>query len=125
MKPAPTHPRHGGFSLAALAVGLLTGCAFYNAPVVPPQGFLFSNIKAPLTVNVNETPCGPQTRQYSKSSTMYFHDILLTGMNFAWDDAAIAEIARRGGIEHVAFADYEALCVLGVFAKFTVHVYGY
>ena len=107
---------------AALAV--LVGCTTYFAPVKPPQGVLFTDIKAPLTVNFNRTPCGAATKKFSKSNTSFFFDFIFTWSGFAWDDVSVGKIAREGGISEIAYADYEALLILGVFGKTTVNVYG-
>lgn len=120
------HRTRGLATLAALVFVAVfgTSCAFYTAPVVPPNGLLFTNIKAPLTVHYDKTPVGRDSKKYSARSTKYFRDFLITGLGFAWDEAAVSTIVREGGIEKVAYADYEALCILGIYAEFTVEVYG-
>lgn len=114
--------------LVIVAAGCLSGsgCALirFNTPVRPPLGAIFTDIKAPLTVAFNRTPAGEATRTVSHSEILFVHDILLTGMSIGWDDAAIARIARDGGLESVAYADYEFFQVFGVYAKFTVYVHG-
>ena len=61
----------------------------------------------------------------SHKRTSYFRDIILTGINVAFDDADIAMIADRAGLKHVAYADYEYFNILGIYASFQVNVYGY
>ncbi|MCL5270162.1 MAG: TRL-like family protein [bacterium] len=100
------------------------GRALFRAPVRVPGGALVVATKAPLTVNFNGNPCGEATRMATFKRTMYIWDCLITGLEFAWDDAALAKMAREADIERVSYADYELLNVLGVFAQFTVHVYG-
>lgn len=109
-----------GFLILVLAA---TGCgvALVKAPVVPPPGLLFSTYKAPLQVDLENTTLGSK---YGKASTSYFHDPILTGMSFAWNDAAIAEAARNGDIEQIRHVDYELMSILGIYARFTVHAYG-
>lgn len=105
----------------------LTGCAGlvpYNAPVKPPRGALFINFKAPLTTNVNRTPCDPGLLRTSHEENAFFWEFIFTGLTFSWDDAGIAQIAQSAGIEQVAYADYEVMNILGIYAEFTVHVYG-
>ncbi|HNT36759.1 MAG TPA: TRL domain-containing protein [bacterium] len=98
------------------------GCAVVrSAPVVPPQGVLFSRTRAPLSVDFSETPI---CEKKGSASTLYVHDILLTGLSFAWDDAGIAKAAANGGLREVEYADYEMLTILGVFGRFTVHAHG-
>lgn len=119
--------RPGGIAAAAcLAAGLLlSGCAVgYQAPVRPPVGLLFTQVKAPLTADFGGNPVGPGVRKVSRTNTSYVWDALLTGMSFAWGDAAVQKIAKEGGIEKVSYADYEIMSILGVYATFTVNVYG-
>jgi len=115
----------------ALALGAATlslaGCAgltAYSAPVKPPQGMLFVDVKAPLTAEFNATPVGANLKKVSKTQTGFFRDFIFTGGGFAWDDVAIAEIARRGGIQEVAYADYELMNILSIYGTFTINVYG-
>lgn len=107
-----------------LLAAMTASCAWYQAPVKPPNGLLFTNVKAPLTVHYDNTPVGREAKMYSRRSTKFFQDFLLTGLSFGWDDAAIHQIVREGQIEEVAYADYEALCILGIYAEFTVELYG-
>lgn len=103
----------------------VTACAIsYNAPLRPPMGIAISTIKAPLTTDFNGTTVSGDLIKASKKQTYYVHDILFTGLDFAWDTVDIPEIARQGGISEVAYAEYELLNVLGVYAQFTIHVYG-
>lgn len=116
-----------GTSLLAVSLLLTSGCAAfvqYKAPVIPPKGMLFYSHKAPLTVDFQGNPTDPGLVKVSRTNTQYLHDILLTGLNFAWDEAAIAQLAREEGIQNVSYADYEILNILGAYARFTVNVYG-
>lgn len=119
--------RFGLALLLAFAVLPLSGCAglsLYSAPVKPPQGALFVDVKAPLTAQYDATPVGADLKKVSHTETGFFRDFIFTGGTFAWDDVAIAEIARRGGIEEVAYADYELMNILGIYGTFTINVYG-
>lgn len=109
------------------SVLLLTGCAAYLAPVMPPRGALISTFKAPLTVNVNETPVSGNLKHASKKKTSYFNTWLFTfpPLDFAWGEVDVPQIARAAGITKVSYAEYELLSVFGMYAEFTVHVYGY
>ncbi len=108
-----------------IAVSCLSGCAMnYISPVKPPMGGMVTVVKAPLTYDFDKTPCNQNLVKVSQNQTYYVHDILLTGMNIAWDGVDIPMIARKGGLTKVYYADYEFLNVLGVFAKYTVNVYG-
>jgi hypothetical protein len=115
-------------TLLLVAMGCLSGCAWmaYQAPVKPPLGGIFTEIKAPLTPNFNANPTGEATAKASKSYTRYLY-IPLYGpqfFSFGWDRAAIAEIAQQGGLQEVSYADYELFSVLGIYSEFTVNVYG-
>ena len=111
--------------VALLAASGCGACGTYlELPVIPPQGILFSSVKAPLSVHVRTAAAGSAATKSSQSSTSYIRDILITGFDIAWDDAAVADIARRGGISTIAYADYELLNVLGVYRRFTINVYG-
>ena len=46
-------------------------------------------------------------------------------VSIMWDDNAIGEIAKRGGIETIHYADLETRrYILGLWTRHTVHVYG-
>jgi hypothetical protein len=113
---------------AAAIVASGTGCAFtpYQAAVIPPRGVLFNHYQAPLTTNFNGNPVGPNVRVVSSSYNSYFRDFFITTGLFelAWDRSAIAGIARNAGMSEIYYADYEVLNVLGIYGRFTVHVYG-
>lgn len=119
--------RHGLMALAAIAAVALVGCAGltpFQAPVKPPQAMLFVDVKAPLTAEFNATAVGPNLKKVSRKHTTFFRDIIFTGGTIAWDDAAIADIAREGGLTEVAYADYELMNILGIYGTFTINVYG-
>jgi len=113
--------RHVAMLLCALAVAL-TGCsASYLAPVRPPAGGLFTSVSAPLSVNFKETPV---CTKVGTASTCYFHDWLITGMDFAWGDAGVEAAMMNGNLSTVEYADYDNLMVLWIFGRFTVRAYG-
>jgi len=116
-------PRAIGAVVLAALLAVAAGC--FQAPVIVPQGLLYSSTRAPLTVNFDRTPSGrDRGRKVSSAHTSYFHDPILTGTDFAWDDASIARIAHEGGLKEIYFADYEAFQILGIYGRFTVNVYG-
>lgn len=46
-------------------------------------------------------------------------------VSILWDDKAIGDIAKKGGIETIHFADLETRSYLmGIWKRHTVHVYG-
>ena len=102
-----------------LTLVIITGCVSPRAEFAPPVGAFYTNYKAPLLIDYNDTPI---ENQKGSASARYFHDIILTRLNFSWDDCSIKEAAENGRITKVGTADYEFLSVLGIFAKTTVHV---
>ena len=101
------------FTLLVLLFAL-TSCS-YVAPVVPPSGLLFSNIKAPLDVDVN------QTKVYDKQGEASSSNVL--GL-FSFGDCSINTAARNGNIKTIEHADYEHFNILGLYQNFKVVVYG-
>lgn len=118
-----TWKRHLCACLVLSAVAFTAGCATYRAPVIPPKGWIFTNVKHPLTADYNASPAGNQLRVSSRH-TQFFWDWLLTGIKIGWDEADIDSIARRGGISEVSYAEVEVTEILGFYAKFEVSVYG-
>lgn len=105
-------------------ISCIVGCGRCKVPVIPPQGSLFTYIKAPLTTNYDHTPSKIPIPRISQSSTHYFHDIIFTGLDFSWGDVAVKTIADLNDFKKVYYADYEYLNILGIYAKFTINVYG-
>lgn len=99
----------------SLCVLLLTGCAGYSAPVVPSLAPVFTNTKAPLDIDLDETRLGSKVGKASTTSVLFF----------AFGDASIAAAARDGGITTIRHADYEYLNVFfGIYTSFTTVVRG-
>lgn len=109
---------------ALTAAATLTGCVNIDAPVVPPKGFLYTHISAPLTADFSRNPAGTANKKASASQIRYFHDVIITGFSAGFDSTAIAQIAHANGIREVSYADYELTSILGIIVKVTVHVYG-
>ncbi len=110
--------------LPCVAVALLlSGCANVRAPFKLPRALVVTSFQAPLQLNLPEGGAAVNAASGSASS-LFLQDIIFTGMNFAWDDCSVEEAARNGNIRNVQYADYSWLCVLGIFGKTTVTVYG-
>jgi hypothetical protein len=107
--------------LCGLAACLCGGCASYNAPVIPPQGWLYTDISAPLSTNFTDTPV---CEKHGSASTVFLHIPLGAALQFAWDRADIETAAKAGGLKTVEYADYNRMQVLGIFGRFTVTAYG-
>lgn len=97
------------FMLIVLA-GFLSGCAFVTAPTI---GALYTDVKAPLAVTSNEGSSKVGTGQATS-----ILGIVATG------DASIETIAKSAGITKIHHVDYQAMSILGLYAKYTVFVYG-
>jgi hypothetical protein len=110
---------------AVLLAGALlaSGCAVntYRAPLRLPVGLLYTDVRAPLMVDFNQTPA---CTEQGSASSLCFQDWLLTGIAVAWDDCSVEAAARAGGLREVAYADYELHTVLGFFGRMTVTAYG-
>ena len=101
--------------LGCFVVLCVTGCSIV-APVVPPQGLLYSQTKAPISTDFANTPVGSKQGQASASCVL---GLIATG------DCSIQTAAQEGGIKTITHADYEFMSVLGsVYSKTTVIVYG-
>ncbi len=101
------------FALLAAICLLALGC--YSAPVMPPTGFLYSNIEAPVSPAVRGEPIGPR-RGVSES-------VAVLGL-FAWGDASVEAATQNGGIRSPKHIDYEYFNFLGLYQKFTTVVHG-
>lgn len=123
--PKPLRGALGAAALAAMALGA-SGCAIMRAPVVPPQGALFTQFKAPLQTHfANEgegTRTGPSLR-VGESETKYVF-VPFFWVTFAWGDASVDNALSRSGISTLHYADYEYTNILGIYAETKVIVYG-
>ena len=100
-------------ALVSLAV-VMTGCSgFYAAPVIPPQGMLYTDVAAPINTEGGEVP--------DRNGEAYCQSVL--GL-FAWGDASVKAAAEEGGLSTVDQVDYKFWNVLGIYSKFTTIAYG-
>ena len=90
---------------------MLSSCAAYVAS--PLTGFIYTDLKAPLMATSN-----PVATKVGTAEATSILGIVATG------DASIEAAAKKAGITRISHVDYEASSVLGIFAKFTVYVYG-
>ena len=105
-----------GLVLAGLMCASLTGCAgLYAAPVMPPPGFILSDIKAPLDIDALNTRVDLKTGTAKTTSVL--------GL-FASGDASLKAAADNGEITTIEHIDYKMYNVLGVYSEFTIIVYG-
>ena len=99
--------------LSGAALAVMTGC--YSAPVMPPQGWVFSDISAPLDIDNQETTVAPLE---GKASSMSILGLVALG------DCSIEAAAEDGGISTIHSADYEFFHILGIYQNFTTVVHG-
>jgi len=101
-----------GFLLFLMLALLAGGCAAYRTPVMPPNGLLFSNVKAPTSTEFYQT-----TKVPTKTGESSSYSVL--GL-FAFGDASIQAAAEKGQLSSIHFVDYDYLSVLfGVYTRFT------
>ncbi len=93
---------------AACQIGL-------RAPVVPPTGFAFTQMSAPLDTDFDGTRLGDRVGRSSTS--------VILGL-VSWGDASIQAAAEQGEITTIRHADYEYDNYLYFYQHFTVIVYG-
>jgi hypothetical protein len=94
-----------------LGLSLLAGCAAMSA--APVTGFIYSDVKAPLTAT--------GASGAAKVGTSTCTSIL--GL-IAQGDASIETAAKSAGITKIHHVDYHSTSILGVYATFTTTVYG-
>jgi hypothetical protein len=92
-----------------IAVLMFTGCA--------STGILYTHVTNPLDTNMSQTPSGVDEAEGEVKELALYVSAL-------WDSNAIGDIAKEHGMETVYYADLEVLRILGVWSKYTVHVYG-
>ena len=97
----------------AATVLMTTGCL--RAPFQPPIGTAYSDLKAPLGVEISDTKVGPKTGKAKTTSIL--------GL-FATGDASIQAAAKNGGLKKVYHADYQYYNLLGIIQETTVIVNG-
>lgn len=98
------------FLLICCVAMMVSSCAFVASPV---SGGIYTDVKAPITATSNAVG----TKVGSAKATSIL-GIVATG------DASIAAAASNGGIRNISHVDYQAMSILGIYATFTVYVYG-
>ncbi|MBP2674064.1 MAG: hypothetical protein H6Q84_904 [Deltaproteobacteria bacterium] len=113
-----------GKRLAALVLApvlLLSGCGSLG-PVYTYRSFglLYTHTVRPLTRHRDTVTVVPTGAASGNMKQIHFQYV-----SIEWDDNAIGEIAKKGGIETIHFADLETRSyVLNIWTRHTVHVYG-
>ncbi len=86
-----------------------------KAPFQPPIGNAFSDIKAPLGVELNKTKVGSKTGEAFSES---FVGLVAIG------DSSLQAAAKAGDLKTIYHADYHYFNILGIYQKTTVIVNG-
>jgi hypothetical protein len=84
------------------------------------MGLLYTQIRAPLTTDFEETRVG--TKRGISSAFWVWEPFV--GVGIGWGAANVEEAVRAGGIREVTHLDYEMTVVLVVFQRFRVIAYG-
>lgn len=130
MTSARTTTRLRGAMMAlagVLVIGGLSGCALrpMQAPLVPPFGVIYTQISAPLDIDV--APDGQPTPidglRLGTSQTKYIN-IPWFNFSFAWQDGSYATAVANGNLQTIHYADYEWMNILTVYQQVTFNVYG-
>jgi hypothetical protein len=102
--------------VAAAAVVAVTGCVGMVAPVVPPTGLFYTDYKAPLDYNQNNSAIGSRSGKAETFSILWL---------VALGDASIKTAASNGSLTTITGADYEYFNVaFGAYQKYTTVVHG-
>jgi hypothetical protein len=91
------------------------GC--YKTPVMPPQGWVFSQYKAPLSADLQGVKADPAPK-VGKAEVQNILGLVAVG------DCSLEAAAKSENISTVQYADYEYFNVLGVYQRFTLFVHG-
>lgn len=103
-------------AVVALCGIFLLGAGCMTAPVVPPTGAAFSNVKAPISTDFSEETT-VASRQGETGSTC------ILGL-VAWGDASVDGAVEKGNLSQINYVDYTYLNVLGIYQRFTVTAHG-
>ena len=102
----------GTLLILVLAVSYLTGCIAYSTS--PVTGALYTDVKAPITA----TASGAAALKSGSATVTSVLGLIATG------DASIETAAKIGGITKIHHVDYSSKNWLGIYAVYTVTVYG-
>lgn len=98
------------FFVFALLIAL-TGClAHVNSPV---PGYLFTNTESAIAVTGAK-----RGTKHGKASSASILGLVALGQS------SIDSAAERAGITHISHVDAESYSFLGIYASYTIHVYG-
>ncbi len=85
-----------------------------------PRGLIYSHITKPLSVNFSKTQVDLNN---SDGNIKHVH-IPFVKVDIIWSSNAIGDIARENGMETIYYADIDNLSILGIWNRYSVHIYG-
>lgn len=110
--------------LMAMLLGITVGCVQPpRAPVVPPTGFIFTQVAAPLQTDLSETDVR-SLKSGESATNMILIPLIFLNPQISWGDGSVKAASAEGKIDEVEFADYEFMSVLGVYSQTKTKVYG-
>lgn len=92
------------------AVLLLSSCAMVKSPLT---GYIYTSTETPVAVTNN--PIGSKKGKAEAVSILGW---------VALGDASVQKAAKEAGITKISHVDEKSTGILGVFAKYTITVYG-
>lgn len=98
-----------------LTVGTVIGCILGSCAMAlsPITGFGYTDVNSPVTVTSNSS-----SSKVGSSEATSILGIVATG------DASIDTAAKNAGITKIHHVDQHAYSILGIYAKYTIYVYG-
>ncbi len=102
---------------------LLFGALLAVLLLLSVSGCLYVHTVQPLTTNMHATPAA-QAEKTGSMQVIAFPPFIGSYPLVAWGNSAIGEVAKKENMSEVYFADIEKFSILGVWNKYTVHVYG-
>lgn len=92
------------------------------SPVLPPWGILYTDYKAPLTINFDKTPVAsgaPRTYEVKRIGIPFYQYL-----SVAWGDTNVGDLGLASGFGKVHYIDQEYLNILTVYQVHRFNVYG-
>ena len=99
--------------LGIAVAAAMTGC--YVAPVMPPGGLIYSDIRSPIDIDAEQTNITMNEGRSSSASVL--------GL-VAWGDSSVTTAAREGNLRQVDHVDYEFKNIVGIYQQFTTVAQG-